>query len=276
MSRRDSICPRHLVVPTVEPVRRRWLRQTLATLATGAVGSLLSAHAAPPVPGRFVPEMSDEFAGEALDTTIWRTYNPHWTGDEDEAVDPDAVSVRGGIARLTVRLLRPRFYATALLESLHLQQYGYFEIRSRAALSKVNQAFWFYAWTPTGTREIDVFEMAPASPGERHSLQTNLHVYDGDPALENDHNRRSYPMTWEDPSFDPCDWHVYGLLWTPQVLRWYVDGRTIREARNHHFHLPMRLLLGAGIYLKWRGEPGNDELSHAFEVDYVRTWALVP
>lgn len=233
-----------------------------------------AANSFPPVTAVFVPELSDEFNGNTIDSDLWRTINPHWPGHKHERVDKEAVSIKNNMALLPLREtdIDKKIYASAMIESNRLQQYGYFEIRARAAPSRSNQAFWFYAWTPIGTREIDVFEIAPKhAPQELH---TNLHVYNGDPSLENEHNRLSFPFDWVNSAFNPTDWNVYGLLWTPDLLRWYVNGAIIRETRNVHFHLPMRLILGNGIQGQWRGFPEKSELPSIFAVDYVRTWQL--
>jgi beta-glucanase (GH16 family) len=102
-----------------------------------------------------------------------------------------------------------------------------------------------------------------------------VHLYNGNPADENDLNRRSMPQVWEASDFDPTTWHTYGFLWTPAVLRWYVDGRLIREAANTAFHWPMAITFTGEIHPNWFGTPGPGELPCTLQVDFLRVWQLV-
>ena len=49
-------------------------------------------------------------------------------------------------------------------------------------------AFWLYKWAPTGTREIDIFEIFAASFWHERSAHTNTRYFNGDPSLESDQN----------------------------------------------------------------------------------------
>lgn len=242
-----------------------------------ALGLLLAgislAQGAPPISGRFAPELSDEFSGDRIDPSIWMVAHPYYPGRPPGRIDLERVTVRDGMVWLETRE-GAGYYLTPFLRAKTEIRYGYFEIRARLARCRVNQAFWFYAWRERGTREIDVFEMAPGAPGEARQLHTNLHVYDGDPALENDSNRRSAPQKWSAPDFDPTEFNVYGFLWTPERLEWRVNGQVIREAANRDFHWPMALTFTGEIHPKWFGLPAPGELPCAMAIDYVRVWRL--
>lgn len=253
----------------------RGLGRAALLLAFGNVAAkVVNALAAPPVSGFFAPDLSDEFAKKEIDPLLWRTFLPWYSGAAHEMIEPNQVTVRGGVARLETHARNTGLFAVPLLQSKAELRYGYLEARVKAAQSRVNQAFWLYAWRENGTREIDIFEMAPGAAGEAHRLQTNVHAYDGNPELENDNNRRSRPRTWEDQKFLPLVFNTYALLWTPTRLCWYVNGVLIREMGNDDFHWPMKVCFSQGIHPIWRGMPTAAELPAVMEVDYVRVWRL--
>jgi hypothetical protein len=229
----------------------------------------------PPVSARFVPELSDEFASPALDPTRWVTAHPYYPGRPPGRIDPALVTVRDGRAQLTTQAGPNGAFATPFLRLRQEIRYGYFESRAQLGRCRVNQAFWLYAWRENGTREIDIFEMAPGAAQEAHRLHANLHVYNGNPADENYFNRRSMPLAWEAPDFDPTQWHIYGFLWTPTLLRWYVDDRPIREAANTAFHWPMALTFTGEIHPTWFGTPTAGELPCTLQIDFLRVWQLL-
>ncbi|MFN4022838.1 MAG: family 16 glycosylhydrolase [Hydrogenophilus thermoluteolus] len=252
---------------------RLFLRAVAHGIAIGAIvwrGAI--ALAQPPGNWRFLPELSDEFSGATVDTALWLTFLPHYAGRPPGVIDPARVTVANGMVRLETTARDKGRFATPLLRARQEVRYGYFEVVARLAPCRVNQAFWFYAWQPDGTREIDVFEMAPGTPGEAHRVHSNLHVYDGDPALENDGNRRSYPQVWSAPDFDPTQDNRYGFLWSPTELVWWVNGREIRREPNVHFHWPMALTFTGEIHPRWFGVPTTQELPCAMTIDYVRSW----
>ncbi len=255
--------------------RRRELQRVAAITASLALsGRIATAFASPPIPMVFQPRPSDEFDAKTLDTTVWRTAHPHYRGRPPGIIDSNAVRLADGCAVLTTQSHGDR-YLTPWMETVQPIRYGYLEVRARLSLSHINQAFWLYGWYADGTREIDVRQMAPGARNERHRVNTNLHRYDGDPSRENDHNRRSSPAAWEDPAFDPIDWHRYALLWTPETLSWYVDDLRIRSSPNRDFHRPMQVIFTSEIHPSWFGIPSASELPSTFWIDYIRVWGLV-
>ena len=253
---------------------------TGASLLKGAFAALFAAlvapiWAAPPVSARFVADLSDEFDGAALDPTRWATSHPYYPGRPPGRIDPTLVTVRDGQALLTTQTGLNGAFATPFLRLRQAVRYGYFEARAQLGRCRVNQAFWLYGWQENGTREIDIFEMAPGAPREAHRLHTNVHVYNGKPSAENEIKRQSMPQVWEADDFDPTEWHSYGFLWTPAVLRWYIDGRLIREAANTAFHWPMAITFTGEIHPNWFGTPGPGDLPCTMQVDFLRVWQLV-
>ncbi|WP_370979449.1 carbohydrate-binding protein [Agaribacterium sp. ZY112] len=69
-----------------------------------------------------------------------------------------------------------------------------------------------------------------------------------------------------------ADFHVYGLYWGPDEIRWYVDGKLVRSMANRYHHTPLYVLLDTETMPDWFGLPTPAELEHDHEVDYIRVW----
>jgi len=68
-----------------------------------------------------------------------------------------------------------------------------------------------------------------------------------------------------------ADFHTYGLLWTPQELVFYFDGREIRREPNTFCHHPSPVFLSLAV-IHWAG-PVTDQIDGKSQVvDYVRIW----
>lgn len=232
----------------------------------------VAAGALPP-DGHFIfePQLSDEFSGERLDLTLWENDTPHTIEHFLGRVHPDNVELRDGAAHLWIRKEGPS-YTWPWLRSKTPLRYGYVEMRARLAWSLANQSLWLYRWTPTGSREIDIFEIAPAFKKHERSIFTNLHVYDGPAEQESTQTRRSFPKEAVAPDFDPTVFNTYGFSWTSTTLTWYLNGKAIRQEPNRYFHAPMHLISCAGVHPGWFGIPTDEMLKTPMVVDYIRTW----
>jgi beta-glucanase (GH16 family) len=237
-------------------------------------------EADPPTTGQweFAPEFSDEFNAPHLDTRKWLAQHPFYFGRKPGLIHPDRVAVKDGFLNLWVQREVPQGtpagyqYTYGYLQSRQSLLYGYLEVRAKLPKSAANSGFWLYRWSETGTFEIDVFEIAPRAKGHERTIHTNAHVYLGPPQLENDANRISDPRSWTAP-FDPSeDFHLYGLQWDALSLRYYVDGKLIREKPNTHWDKPMHIQFSIEIHPEWMGLPDPATLQEAFQVDYLRVW----
>jgi beta-glucanase (GH16 family) len=70
------------------------------------------------------------------------------------------------------------------------------------------------------------------------------------------------------------EWHVYGLLWQPHALAWYLDGvQQWRYAGPGIPDEPMYLLINLAVGGEWPGDPDLSTVFPAdFSIDYVRVW----
>ena len=217
--------------------------------------------------------LTDEFDGERLDELKWYPNCPGWLGREPAYFNPKNVRVAEGFLHLdakkeTIPKLPPAYhtYTTAFVKARAKVRYGYFEIRAQAMDSQASSAFWFYDTTPEIWSEIDVFEIGARPQPSLYYM--NTHVFHT--LAENVHWDKS--RIWRAPYNLSKEFHVYGLEWDPEVLRFYIDGAVVREEQNTHWHQPLALCFDSETFAEWFGLPKDDALPATYSIDYVRAW----
>ncbi|HEY6261310.1 MAG TPA: family 16 glycosylhydrolase [Nitrospiraceae bacterium] len=234
-------------------------------------------HADPPPGSKWkpIPELTDEFEGNQLDSTKWYDHNPGWKGREPGFFSTNNVLVRDGKLHLTARLENLRdipegyhTFTTAAVQSRALVKYGYFEIQCRPMKSQASSAFWFYNVTKEEWTEIDVFEICGAGEKWKNTYHMNVHVFHT--PTENKHWSKA--DTWKAPfDFVEAD-HVYALEWGKDAIKWWVDHKVVRELKNTHWHQPLTMNFDSETMPDWLGLPEKDSLPSTFSIDYVRSW----
>lgn len=179
-------------------------------------------------------------------------------------------------------------YTSGQCISQQFVKYGYFEIRAKIMKSAGSSAFWFaYPAHTDPQTEIDVFEMGgkghtPNPNGDGTFLDSanrynmNYHLFESDafPGVEG-YNR---DVCWTAPFDFADDYHVYGLDWQEDFVRWYVDGVLIHVKENLDQKYPMKVILdseafwGGTLDGGWFGYPVNSDLPSKFRIDYIRAW----
>jgi beta-glucanase (GH16 family) len=220
-----------------------------------------------------LPALTDEFEGGRLDEAKWFPNNPSWLGRQPGYFNPKNVRVTDGMLHLDAKKESlpdlPAGYhtfTTAFVKGKTKVRYGYFEIRARAMDSQASSAFWFYDITPEIWSEIDVFEIGARSQSTNYYMNTHLfHTL-----VETVHWHKS--RIWKAPYHLAREFHVYGLEWDPEILRFTVDGAVVREEPNTHWHQPLALCFDSETFAGWFGLPKDDALPATFSIDYIRTW----
>ena len=225
---------------------------------------------------RYEP-MTDEFGGAALDASKWWPRNPGWLGRQPAYFWSGNVTVSEGKLHLTMRKQEvPEMpkdkgyhtYTSAAVKSKTRVRYGYFEIKARAMKSHGSSSFWFYDSTPEEWTEIDVFEIGGKSPGFERKVNMNVHVFRT--PTENEH--WSSHGVWIAPSDLADDYHVYGLEWDKDKIKWYFDGVLIRWVENTHWHQELTLNFDSETMPDWFGLPEDGDLPSTYSIEYVRAW----
>ena len=132
-----------------------------------------------------------------------------------------------------------------------------------------SSSFWFQVEeTPGWLTEIDVFEIGGKAKGFEHKYNMNVHVFRTPTKKEH----WSVGGVWVAPWRLADDYHVYGLEWTPEEIKYYVDGVVVRTVENTHWHQPLFLIFDSETMPKWFGMPNDEDLPSTYSIEYVRAW----
>lgn len=236
---------------------------------------------------RYKLVFNDDFDGDSLDTTKWG-YNYSWGHSHNHAAwcaeenvivkdgiltlkgenkqHPDAVGKQGTFNNKKYDIV----YTSGAVNTHHKFNfdYGYFEARMKMPKGKGMWPAWWMlkdGWPP----EIDMLEVLCSKPNELH---VNFHY---GPAW-NEHYSHEQVLNLGYSTSD--DYHTYGFEWTPDYMRYYVDGKQV----GHDFTNKSAIKEASGMYMilnlaidGWDGKPDNSTQWPAeFCIDYVRAWQL--
>jgi hypothetical protein len=222
--------------------------------------------------------MSDEFEAGTLDTDKWVRNMEWWKGRQPALFKAENVTVEDGRLLLTMRkeavpeeMAKRGYhdYTSAAMHSRDRTSYGYFEVKARPMNSGGSSSFWFQQdATPEWTTEIDVFEIGGKALGHENKYHMNVHVF----RTPTEKRHWSIGGDWDAPWRLADDFHVYGLEWDEETIKYYVDGVLVRRVRNTHWHQPLYLIFDSETMPNWFGMPDDKDLPSTFHVEYVRAW----
>lgn len=233
-----------------------------------------------------IPELSDEFDGNELDSTKWLNYQPYWEGRVPSAFDPQNVSVHDHVLHLKSttqiddlsEVAHPEqdvwVQAACVSSKAAIASYGYYEARIKASQLSMTSSFWFQG----KYSEIDVVEQFGASknnPSHSSWMMMNTHYF-----LNGWENDQKTPETWLMPGSAAEDYHIYGVWWKdPHTIWFYHNGEKVAEVKpGGPFDEPMYMFFDTEVFT-WEGLPSVDSLKdpkkNTMYVDWVRGWRLV-
>jgi len=229
-----------------------------------------------------IPELTDEFDGDELDSIKWFDTNPAWIGRKPAWFSKDNVSVSDGKLNMTARLDTPEdlpdgyhSWSTAAVKSKSLVKYGYFEIKCKPMDSAVVSSFWFYNHEPEEWTEIDVFEIGGGIEGEENKFPMNVHLFYNEDYQGTDEKHYFDGEKWEAPFDFIDDYHVFGLSWDEDFIKWYVDGELVRTLENKHWHQPLYMNFDSEVMLEHRGTPKRKDIPSTYNIEYIRSWKKI-
>ena len=261
-------------------------------MAQGRVSGLLSTG--------YELEFEDTFEGETLDRSRWLPwYLPQWSSRERAAAryrlrdgclrllieadqEPWCPELDGGVRVSSLQtglyagplgsaVGQHRFHPDAVVREeqenvrLYTPRYGVVELRATAIDDPRNMvALWMigYEDEPQRSAEICVCEIFGSEVAPDHALVgVGVHPF-GDPEIVDDHTK-------ERLAIDVREFHTYAAEWTPERVRFFVDGELVKTVEQSPGY-PMQLMLN--IY-EFPAEPGvadGGTYPKEFVVDYVR------
>ena len=268
----------------------------LRSFALTAVAATLVVLPATRAQGTLV--WSDEFDGAVIDPANWEHMIgdgsafgiPGWGNNELQYYTDRAVNSFVANGRLHIVALRENFggrqYTSARLRTRGLRDFQYGRMEARIKLPRgqgIWPAFWmlptnspYGGWAASG--EIDIVESI--------NLNDEVHgtIHFGGPSPNN---------TSAGGSLSPgvnlsSDFHVYGIEWSADEIRWFYDGTlyfttnsgvwfSSNGGSNNRapFDNPFHFLLNIAVGGNWPGPPnGGTPFPQTMEVDWVRVYNL--
>ncbi len=213
----------------------------------------------------------DEFEGSSLDTAEWdfRTDRKMWSTQQ-----PQNVSVSDGRLMLAVKKedVGKTHYTGGGIISKRLFRYGYYEARFKVPPGAGwHTSFWMMrgnakgdTGSETAVEEIDVCENDSISP-EKYSV--NVHRWNPGPHVA------MGGKTIHTPDLSK-DFHIYGCEFTPQVLRFFFDGKLVQTVKATRFPNGEVAVWLTTIASGLGGTKSVDDaqLPAAAQIDYVRVF----
>ena len=231
------------------------------------------------------PTWQQEF-DTPLDEGVWNTVEGDgcdidlcgWGNQEKQYYHADALEVTDGVLKITASQDEAgQILSGKITTAGHFsQKFGRFEARMKLPAGRgLWPAFWMMPegqqkpWPHEG--EIDILEWTGNEP---HRIIGAVHFGDGWP------NNVHYSEELLTPAVWSGDYHVYGVEWSPQSIRWTVDGRVHGEANADNIapwnwvfdDLPFYFILNMAVGGTLGGEVVMADLPATLEVDWVRVY----
>ena len=221
---------------------------------------------------------TDEFDGDALDTGRWHAHNPGWRGRRPTFFHRRNVRLENGELVLSInqhgddKLPRGFTHTSGYIKSRRTILYGYLEVEAKPMDAPWVSGFWLYHSTYNWWTEIDIAENCPGVEKNRHDINTNLHVFRSPAERGGVRKHFSMAKKYYFPAEIQKDYHVWGLEWDKEKIRFFIDGTLFREVENKHWHQPLTINVNNESN-KWFGAvPDDSRLDREYRVRYVRVW----
>ena len=222
----------------------------------------------------------DDFTGSSVNTTDWNVRNNTTQSNTHGINLSSCVTVSGGILSISTGLSGNPSYPWKMgyIDTIGKKYWteGYWEIRCRFPWGTSAWGYWPAFWLRPedgGLGEVDMMEAWPKKNDVHQSIWRD---YTGTPHKEGSH--------YGSPSFDPTQWHTYGVEMSSGVLKFYRDGvlwwdasnatTWVSEAfdRGANWNIRLNLQIGDSGY---GGDPtGSTNLSQTYDIDWVRHMSI--
>lgn len=244
----------------------------------------------PPVEGDWVRTFNDDFNGTSIDLTKWNVTGPNYW-DKKSHWTPGNVTVSDGLVHMRYEKKtgfhndnpseKKTDYAGGYLDTYGkwVQRYGYFEARFKLPQAPgLWPAFWLMPDrgvelkdqskrqdTANGGMEFDIFEHLTRWGNYRTNIAMHWDGYG------KEHQAVGSERIYFQP--DKEGFITSGLLWTPGVAAYYINGREVLRLENPRIaSVPVDLMFTVPTG-GWDNDPLDDaQLPAEWVIDYVRVW----
>ncbi|MGJ8638085.1 MAG: family 16 glycosylhydrolase [Opitutaceae bacterium] len=223
-------------------------------------------------------DLSDEFDGETLNKERWHPYNPQWRGRRPTQFHESNVSVEDGELVLRINqhggasLKNGYTHSSGFVKSKERILYGYLEMEAKLMDAPWVSGFWLYDVSHDWWTEIDICENCPGVEERRNDLSSNVHVFKSPKDKGDVKEHFSLTQKHYFPFELQADYHVWGLEWDEDVIRFYIDGHLFREIENTHWSQPLTININNESN-KWFGAlPDDERTDEDYRIKYMRVW----
>ncbi|MFI3280558.1 MAG: family 16 glycosylhydrolase [Rikenellaceae bacterium] len=221
---------------------------------------------------------SDEFRGKSLNEKLWMPSAKSWKGRQPTFFHSSNIELHDGYLVMKVnkhgdeQLPEGYTHTSAFISSHEAHLYGYYEARLKPNDSPWVTGFWMSQGTPEWWTEIDICENCPFTSGNERDLNSNVHVFRAPPEHGNVKEHFAIGKKYYLPFRLQDDFHTWGMDWTEEYIRLYIDGVLYREIENTHWHQPLHVNINNESN-KWFGAlPDDNYLDSEYYIDYFRVW----
>jgi beta-glucanase (GH16 family) len=234
---------------------------------------------------------SDEFNEGTLDRNKWATryiYQnetlDHFNDENERYRDTQVKLSEGTLNLIAEKKVGSDYFESGMIRSHRTFYYGYYEARVFLPSGKgIWPAFWLEAdydqdgktWHPP---EIDIFEYVMNGAEDKPNMLHSNAAGPGSYTFVDGSFQTKYAEMFAKEDLG-LGWHVAGLVWAPDRITLFWDGRRI-YTRNYEWlrpdgklgppaHVDLNFAVGGK---QWAGRHGVDEgaFPQTFKVDYVR------
>lgn len=238
---------------------------------------------------------SDEFNGTSLNTNTWNYEIGNgdwgWGNGEKQYYTNRKENVEVSDGTLKIKALKEAYggqsYTSGRITTAGKKEFKYGKIEARIKLPSFSgswPAFWTLGanhktvgWPKCG--EIDIMEAINDENNTHGAIHWNVESTDytgqGDNSLSSEGKLPE--------GYNRTEWHTYGIEWTENLIRWYVDDKvffsqSILASHMSEFRMDQYIILNLAIGGTWPGYNIDDSAfpnSSVMEVDYVRVYQQV-
>lgn len=225
-----------------------------------------------------LPSYTDEFNADELDTEKWYPNNPKWKGRAPTLFHGSNVSLKDGELVFKInqhgneKLPEGFTHTAGFIKSKKQILYGYFEAELKLMDAPWVSGFWMTNVSKDWWTEIDICENCPGVAANNNDLNSNVHVFRAPKDKGNVKEHFAINKKFYVPYLLHHEYHVWGLEWDEDYIRFYIDGILFREQENTHWHQPLEINFNNESN-KWFGAlPDNNRLDEEYKVKYFRVW----
>lgn len=244
----------------------------------------------------YVQVFSEEFNGDGLDRSKWKTALPWGPNDiingerqyfvnifgaNPPPVDPFVMT--GSTLQITGTVTPPElldqanqqpFMSGVITTSDYFKMtYGYIEMSAKVTGGEgfLSTFYMFNQDYEKNKPEIDIIEFIGSRPDKAYQT---YHYFDSNRARWSSGERHSSPTMETVTTTDlTAGFHNYSVLWEPGLVVWYIDGVEVRRLTGIRVSdEPMNIIAQLVVGSEWIGEPDAASLPKTFEIDYIRAW----